>query len=1002
MKRLVILAGAALWGAAVSAATLPIYTQSTPVFFGDLPPRVDATAFVNDSIFQVDAFQAGLSELPFETFNTRFFTNTPSGEMEAYPGFRFDYKTGTTRRPMSWWVNRGSIVGDPLLSVSASNIVSEGALESGASGLVRLSGGDIDLDFIGVRAGNREGQIFSGGQNLVGQPFFTPAPGVTDQYWGVGSNNVFQGTGAAVPINGSNFFVPLSSSPLHGVQQFVFGRYASNTAQVPSFLSGSRVFEAFAYTNRIDSTSAVVQVAFVATNPDQPDLSTRIAFYPGGTARRGGQNVAVGFVTSDFDIANNTFVTNELWVVDSLAFQTNSTLFRPLVGGTRRPGNYEVTRTAPVSLPAFAGTNVIGANTPYSPDLLYRISYFSNEVNMIYSAYGATLSASGATNTSVGSVAGQPTNFPGRIEIIGDRVSLDETRLRAESTVVIKARNLVNNHVARVDAPFVSLDLATTESQMVVSNLAPSDVRRLYGNLYLWSAIWRNFETNAASGDVHQTDFHVFMIEADLRSVVPVQIYELGLAAPLLVIADNLNVSRSVRLEADTVCVEGGLSLPAGVPWAASNMVDVVNLTNRGVITNFSAAFYGTDRSQPYSNIVNFGTNSAVAQFIRTRNFENSGATVARGGSIRLDSVTTSLLGSPATVGTEVVTNFIPIATPPFFTSLVVTNVITNHYGARLDASGNVEITARNLVASNSFIRAGSLTPGLLSLNVTNQLVDGGPGQTNHWSATAGVDVRRRPTTSDLLHTYLTSYAPPNRQAVHTWAGLDRGASITGFSNNLALGKLTLDGANGTRFRFTGAGGAGVRSNALYVDYLELRNNALNYTTDVLSVDPGMIVYFANASVSALKLTNAAGGRIRWISDYTGPLSSTNLTYFFTNGMTVTSNVYTFNIALVTSKDLDSDGDGLVNAEDPRPIPVPEDAMLSISLSPAAAPVVRLNWTAFPHTRSYLEFRSVSGGAWQTLTQHQQGETAAPVMIVDPVLPGQPNRIYRLRVEPAD
>ena len=136
------------------------------------------------------------------------------------------------------------------------------------------------------------------------------------------------------------------------------------------------------------------------------------------------------------------------------------------------------------------------------------------------------------------------------------------------------------------------------------------------------------------------------------------------------------------------------------------------------------------------------------------------------------------------------------------------------------------------------------------------------------------------------------------------------------------------------------------------------------------------------------------------VPDFTGPLSSTNIVYYFTNGLVITSNTYTFNIALVTSKDIDSDGDGTVNADDSMPIYVPENAALSVSLAKLPARAAMLSWGALAYSSNYLEFKAASQTTgWQVLTNFLQGPYNGPVTVVDPVPATGASRVYRLRVD---
>src|SRR5947207_13101307 len=129
---------------ATSAATVPLYVNISPVHSPpDTPPQIDAIAFANQSIFEVnDTTGAGL---PYQTFNTWYFTNMPSSAvMYGNVGFRFDHSTGSTRLPMNYWVNQGSITGGVFLLISATNISNSGRLTTSDRGLIRLVGNNIN------------------------------------------------------------------------------------------------------------------------------------------------------------------------------------------------------------------------------------------------------------------------------------------------------------------------------------------------------------------------------------------------------------------------------------------------------------------------------------------------------------------------------------------------------------------------------------------------------------------------------------------------------------------------------------------------------------------------------------------------------------------------------------------------------------------------------------------------------------------------------------------
>ena len=72
--------GAALPG---TAATIPLYINSAPVFAPPaVAPQVDATAFLNLSIFNVSPQSV---DVPYQMNNNVYFTNRGSGQISGSP-----------------------------------------------------------------------------------------------------------------------------------------------------------------------------------------------------------------------------------------------------------------------------------------------------------------------------------------------------------------------------------------------------------------------------------------------------------------------------------------------------------------------------------------------------------------------------------------------------------------------------------------------------------------------------------------------------------------------------------------------------------------------------------------------------------------------------------------------------------------------------------------------------------------------------------------------------
>ena len=202
-------------------------------------------------------------------------------------------------------------------------------------------------------------------------------------------------------------------------------------------------------------------------------------------------------------------------------------------------------------------------------------------------------------------------------------------------------------------------------------------------------------------------------------------------------------------------------------------------------------------------------------------------------------------------------------------------------------------------------------------------MTDGGPASGNVWSAgVLGFNLPIEPPVASLLGTTITDTAPAYASVASQWAGQDRGAGGGGLQQQ-------------RRPRAADPGWRDARqllcfqrdppeTNALYVDYLEFRNYMTNFDGSGnlanLYFGPGMKIYYAQLIINGVswaeKLNHKNGGGLNWVSAYAGAFSSTNMVY--PDG---TTNL--LNLALVQSCDLDSNGNGIANCQDPAPVFVP-------------------------------------------------------------------------------
>ncbi len=1006
----------------VTDYTIAIYENNAPVVFPTTAPVVDATAFVNRSIFSVS------TSVLYDMQSVLFYTNTGSGVMTGIPGFRFDYVTNFNglsngvRLTASAFVNQGSISADTSLQVFATNIISSGELHASAGGIIRLNGNPgfpgvtngsvVDVSRSAIRTG--ASPEFGFGLGSIFGNFYQNEEGVTDRYWGEGTNNSLRSGAAAMPLSFGNFNVPFTFSPSHMVLENA--GTGTNTVSVPGFGFGFGIrsdFGAFVYTNQPTPSNRIVQVVFVPTNNIDTNFSTSVRF----DTDFGITDAAVAIVefqSVDFDIVFQRFTTNFIYFLDSSAQETNLTLLRNFFTNTRRPSNYDITRASPYSSDWQLFT--VPTNAAFTPELIYNpATYRSNRVNVLYAGYSAQIGQA-STNGGFGfglptpPIVIEPTNMAGRVEIVADTVNLDQTRVRTESLFSVRTRNLLSNQVALVDAPFLIYDIATREPEMIITNLAPPSVRRLSGQLSAWSGVWTNFETTVTPSPTNvlvfvtnttEIRFHVLILDNVLQTIRPTVVHEFSAHADNLVIGDFLRIGKTLLLDATNLHITSGIQLPPGYNWAASNIQRVVNLTNDGSILIPQTGFFESVRSncppgsicppQPYDNFVNNGFISAAGLFIRASNFVNQGSPLAaNGGVIQANSGLFSLKATCASLSNS---TFI--------------------------GSGDVEIFAGKLTNRHGLLLAGSNSPGALILSVTNVLTDGGTDADNRWFSSAGFRFLTRPAAGDLLGTRLESRITRNSgDSYHYWPAGDFGATTNGFTNNLALGRLVLNGiGNNSLFRFFGT----ATSNALYVDYLDLQNSATNYDT-ALSIAPNLVIYFANASVPPAKLNGRHGGRLRWVSTYAGPNSFTNIFY------ASTMQTYTFNLPLAQATDFDSDGDNIANFDDPEPFFVADQIMLQTTNSMTE---LMLLWNGLanlhppPFITNYVEINTNGLGmeAWQpflSLTYAFPATNLAPVSVTIslvgpvppvfepvplsvtnflPVLPGN-DATFRVRIDP--
>ena len=171
-------------------------------------------------------------------------------------------------------------------------------------------------------------------------------------------------------------------------------------------------------------------------------------------------------------------------------------------------------------------------------------------------------------------------------------------------------------------------------------------------------------------------------------------------------------------------------------------------------------------------------------------------------------------------------------------------------------------------------------------------------------------------------------------------------------------------------------------SNAIYVDNLVLLNSATNFDSggnvQAFSAFNNLVIYYAQAMDNGIsvaeKLNHKNNNHLRWVPSYAGVFSSVYLVY--PPGVT---NIV--NAALAGSPDLDSNGNGTPNVNDPAPIFEPGQINFVLTKTNLPPKAFRLQWDSIPASTNYVLYTTnllTPPANWQTLTNFVSPATVPP------------------------
>gem|GEM_PF-1710923 len=1001
-------------GVVAMAACAGLRAQVAPNYVNhnliEVAPQINATSFFNDGVFDIS------STLPFTTINTRYFTNR--GTLISSPGFSFSYDADSAagKKPATKILNQGTIIaedgfrivqstvtdgttffgaaaGASWLHLNATNIFSSGLLSAGTEGLVQIYAKNLELKRGGIRTGSPPGNrtSLSAGGFTADRSNYLNAAGITDNYWGTGTNQNLYTPGQPLNLELEQLDTPFPATPVHQVNTVLNVSNLITRLRLP--LNGdSQIYDAFVRTNLSGGTNAVIQVVFVATNLNTGEATARVTWSPGifdGADGIDGASVPIIEVRARaFDNVLAAFVTNSIYIFDEMAAITNLFVGQNIQTVSGRPSNYQVWTGTGAGLGGFIFGGLPSNSRFNYFEHIWNPNWSFSRVTNGYAAYSFNYNLPATTGTDfvfTGFFDGffglanpfvvdwqDPTNVPGRVFLAAtESMNLENTRLRGERYLNVKSPHVELNDYTSIDSPILNLDLGNTniDGMLRIKDLVPAVVERVAGPIYLWSASWTNLNVtfdvdpetgNATSNTTIIRNFVTFVDNQDIAGLVPVVTEEIRLKAREVVVSDPMTVQRAVKFEARDLTLDAALDFGPEIGQMGShNFKGLVNLTNSGEVFQNSG---GVDLGPGF-----------VPRF---ETFENSGTWLSYYWNLKVD----QLINSGTLYGYR----------GPLY---VTAGNLNTEFGELLSLN-DVHLTCNTLSSAFSTARAGSidgslggvslLFPGRLYIDVRDHVDDGGFGANNNWNSTDGFEMLRKPTTGDFTGTMLTSFGYQFSEITHKWGAEDRGADQDGYYDNASVGTLVLNGQMLSRFTFETVNG----NNAMYVWYLDLRGYAASDTLDGMSIEPGMKIYFANSSVPPEELNGLFDGRLIYLPMPTIPTSQVTLS----SGQVVTAKN-----GLLNSMAVDSDGDGIVNGLDASPF---DEVVFRVDVvsEPKARAVI--SWVGAPRTEYQVEYKdNVDAAGWKVLGNLVTMSDQRNMSMVD-AHPSSSHRYYRVIYTP--
>jgi hypothetical protein len=475
---------------------------------------------------------------------------------------------------------------------------------------------------------------------------------------------------------------------------------------------------------------------------------------------------------------------------------------------------------------------------------------------------------------------------PGSVVIEAENLNLEAAKIRAEGNLKIKADNLISSKNAILDCQNISLDIGSTGRLLIIEDLIADEVYRFGGSLELYEATWDDTRVVTRFNDADPPEpedvtipLHYKALFVDLHSSMTNQVLvqSLKLRGDDVIIRDKVRLAGELVLQSRSVTFDNDfLIIPdpnKPFKWDATVTPGVISITNNAALSIPGDVAMGSPE-QPYDIFENTGTNATQNLSIFADRFNNSGGMFVDG-------------------------------------SLKVNSRFISWSDSAMNVFENAQIDGDFFKLRNSTNTVG----GMLTMNISNLMVDGGNNSTNWFYIRNGLVSESESNSGKLLNSQFFLNADSYKSVPVVWnSSKDKGPVYEGYVDNRAIGLLSLTNSYLGVFDVAATS---EENKAIYVDKLVLEglteNALLTNKLDQLSINDGMTVYFAASNLPEEKLDGMRDGKLRWVKDYAGHYSSMPL---YLPGSAETVMV---NRAYRRSRIFDTDGDGIANGFDPTP-----------------------------------------------------------------------------------